>query len=110
MALWRGETDRYVFLGSEGEAFVVAETAVEFILVITMGYESIECADDLLISPKTQWDEGKSTPWPELAALQKWVRETFQVSYPIIGEDLGLGISLPDPFRQYLDQILESMP
>ena len=110
LAVWRGQPDRYVFLGSEGTAFIVAETAVDFILLITMGYFSIEMAEDLLVSPETQWREMYDDPWIAPTAVKSWVEETFSGQYPETGSTLRARVASPDPFRRYVDKLMVAIP
>lgn len=109
MALWRhsGAPDRFVFLGSEGEAFVLAEDVTDFITLITMGYTSIEGSDVLFASPEENWADFNDGPWPDAPALHTWARETFGINYPATGAALLPYAAEADPFATWVSHITE---
>lgn len=106
IALWRDPEGqmRYVFAGSEGAAFVIADTPLDFVRLITMGYESIETREALDEMPQTIWEEYNDAPWQEPVAARDWVRETFSATYPDTGAVLLPRQDGPDPFAVWVDQ------
>lgn len=83
LAVWKnGGRDRYVFLGSDGEAFQVTDDVSRFIVLLTMGYFSIEGRDTLSRSPQEDFSERNSHPWPKPVSAQSWVSENLDTSYP----------------------------
>ena len=66
LALWRNADGamKYVFAGSEGSAFVVAETGLDFVLLVTMGYQSIEDLSHLSRHPSEYWTTYNEGPRP----------------------------------------------
>lgn len=104
IALWKrsGAVDSFVFLGSEGEAFVVAEDPKQLIALITMGYTSIEGRDVLAASPKQVWKETHAGSWPEPIELMAWTAKNLGVSYPAIGQDILPYALSDDPFSKFV--------
>jgi len=96
IALWMPEQDirRYVFMGSEGEAFTLAEDPVSFIILLTMGYSNIEGRDSLQYSPDLQRDH------PGVIPVRDWVLRRLDVKYPTTAEEL-LPYFEVDPFTIY---------
>jgi hypothetical protein len=74
-ALWRTDTglDKFVALGSEGEAFLLAHSAVDFLRLSAVGYVSLE-------EIGTQPDEPDAVA--AVAEFRDWVAETFGVRVP----------------------------
>ena len=101
IALWRQNqaNDSYVFLGSEGEAFVLAEAAADLIVIITMGYESIEERSNLTLTPNEHWAQISEQTWPEPKDVKGWVSESFGVTYPPTGEAILPYSMADDPFE-----------
>ncbi len=89
LAVWKeGGQDRYVFLGSEGEAFQVTTDVRCFIMLITMGYFSIEDKRTFSLRPEENFVEYNSQPWPEPVLAQDRVRDTLGLSYPKRGSEI----------------------
>ncbi len=103
IALWRhaGAPDRFVFLGSEGEAFTVAERAEDLIAVVTMGYTSVEGRDDLLMTPEVNWDHQRDGDWPEPVDIMGWVSEHYGILYPATAGSLLPYAVGEDPFAAF---------
>ena len=110
IALWKGAdaVDRFVFLGSEGEAFVVAESPKQFIALITMGYVSIEGRDVLAASPEQVCREMNDTIWPEPIELKTWAVNQLGIFYPKRGEELLPYDPMDDPFQNFVTQVINS--
>lgn len=85
IALWRhaGAPDRFVFLGSEGEAFTVADTVEGLITILTMGYSAVEVRDDLTSSPEQLWEDLHDGAWPDMTEVKAWVSEHFEIRHPM---------------------------
>ncbi|MGR3513771.1 MAG: hypothetical protein ACU0GG_13490 [Paracoccaceae bacterium] len=104
IALWRhaGAPDRYVFLGSEGEAFTLAETPLDFITLLTMGYPWIEMRQDLTASPEQMWESTNDDPWPDLAPIKAWVTKHFGIQHPMTGSTILPYAMGDDPFASFV--------
>ncbi len=104
IALWRhpGAVDRYVFLGSEGEAFTVAERVEDLIVILTMGYTSIEGRDDLMVTPELNWEHQRDGDWPEPVDIMSWVSEHYGLLYPATGGSLLPYDHDGDPFAAFV--------
>ena len=102
-AVWKDEgKDCYVFLGSEGEAFQITDDVCQFIVLLTMGYFSIEGEGTLSLSPEANFAGYNSSPWPKPVSAQNWASDNLGVSYPKIAADIldtGDGV-----FRKFVDQ------
>ena len=104
LAVWRPDeaTSVFVFLGSEGEAFVVSETVESFIALLSMGYVQIEGRFDLSFSPEEQWQTLDAGPWPEPTRLKAWTAREFGILHPNSGEDLLPYPPGDDPFTEFV--------
>ena len=104
IALWRhkGAPDRYVFLGSEGEAFTLAETPRAFITLLTMGYPWIEMRQDLTAPPEQLWEDAHDLPWPGLVAVKDWASAQFDLKYPMTGSTILPYSATDDPFIAFV--------
>lgn len=109
IALWRqaDAADMFVFLGSEGESFVIAENAIDLIALISLGYESIEGRDVLAATPKTIWSEWNETPWVEPVALKSWVSETFGINHKAKGAAYLPFDEGADPFETFVAKVTQ---
>ncbi|MDO6728009.1 hypothetical protein Q4544_13790 [Cognatishimia sp. 1_MG-2023] len=102
-AVWKNDRkDRYVFLGSEGEAFQVADDVRHFIVLLTMGYFSIEGRDTVSLTPKEDFSGYNSQPWPKPILAQEWVSKNLEISYPVTAAEI-LDFD-NDPFPEFVDQ------
>lgn len=104
IALWRhaGAPDRFVFLGSEGEAFTVTERVEDLIAILTMGYTCFEGRDDLMMTPEVNWEAERDGDWPEPVAIMAWVAEHYGILYPATaGSFLPYGM-VEDPFVAFV--------
>ncbi|MBM7520109.1 hypothetical protein [Nocardioides nitrophenolicus] len=86
VALWLDDegTPRFVGLGSEGESYLLADSAVDFLRLVAIGYR--ELTDyDLGLPP------GDEEPVAALGPFRAWVESTFGVvvpsEWPAVGED-----------------------
>lgn len=84
-ALWLDDDRlRFVGLGSEGDAFVLADSAVDFLRLVAVGHAELT-PWELGLPPD---DEDSVTA---LAPFRSWVEETFDVlvpgEWPAVGED-----------------------
>lgn len=106
-ALWRDPQGamKYVFAGSEGEAFVVADTPLAFVQLLTMGYESVEYREALAEHPAELWSEYQDTPWPDTKAAKAWVKARFGVDAPHTGEELLPDTPHGDPFEKWVNEM-----
>lgn len=106
IALWRhgGAPDRYVFLGSEGEAFAVAERPDDLIAFLTLGFPAIERRDDLVARPEHVWEEMHDGAWPGVTGVKAWVKVHFWVQHPMTAEAILPYISGDDPFIAFVAQ------
>ncbi len=105
-ALWRhsGAPDRYVFLGSEGGAFTVAETPADLITLLTMGYPFIEGRHDLTASPEQVWEDRYDGDWPDPVIVKDWVRSQFGVQHPMTGSAILPYSADDDPFAAFVSE------
>ncbi len=105
-ALWMQGNDsvRYIFLGSEGEAFVVAEDTRNFIALLAMGYCSVEGRFSLELQPHVEWDAMFDTDWPKPDQLSQWVEDRFDLTLPAKGSDLLPTYAKGDPFEAFLEK------
>jgi hypothetical protein len=78
-ALWRSDDGRlrFVGLGSEGDAYLLAETAVDFLRLIAVGYRELTAPLGL---PDEDADDLECIE--ALADFRAWVEGTFNVSVP----------------------------
>ncbi|WP_322888837.1 MULTISPECIES: hypothetical protein [unclassified Yoonia] len=98
LAVWKNVgRDTYVFLGSEGETFTITDNVTDFIMLITMGYFSIEDRHTLTLTPQASFAETHAEAWPDPIEVKRHVATTLGVSYPATGDTLVLRQS-PDPF------------
>lgn len=106
IALWKktGCVDRFVFLGSEGDAFVLTDDPNQFVALITMGYDSIEGRNELVASPKRTWREGNDGAWPEPVETKAWAIKSLGVIYPQTGEEILPYALTDDPFAKFVDE------
>jgi hypothetical protein len=95
---------QYVFLGSEGDAFLLTDDPVAFVQIVTMGYYSIEERATLEATPERNWtDFNGPDPWPEPRAVKEWVEAEFAVRYPACGAALMAGAA-ENGFGAWLDR------
>ncbi|RZS44822.1 hypothetical protein EV193_101702 [Herbihabitans rhizosphaerae] len=85
-ALWLDDdgSTRVVGLGSEGEAFLLADSAVEFLTLVAIGYG--ELSPYVLGLPPDDADSVRA-----VGGFRTWVRDTFSVAvpdeWPAVGSD-----------------------
>lgn len=111
LAVWRSEglLDHYVFLGSEGEAFVVANNTKDFLCLLTMGYSEIENREDLEIEPdKNNWLINFETPCSNPMITRDWTEKTFSIQYPKTGIELMPKYDKEDPFIKFVEKQIKS--
>lgn len=103
--------ERFVFLGSEGECFTVANNVHDLIALITMGYDEIHGREELSLSPAETWLLGGiEEPWPgtgSLADLMQWARRDASIIYPTKGSVVLPFAPEDDPFTAYVGSILD---
>lgn len=107
-ALWfpdASENPFFVFLGSEGECFVAAETVNDFIALITMGYFSIEGKDILAMSAQEEWED---PDWIDPTEVKAWAKENVAASYPKNGLELLPHTEENDPFIRFIGEVMNS--
>ena len=103
IALWRhaGAPDRFVFLGSEGEAFTISESVNGLITLLTMGYPAIEARDDLTVTPEQVWEDLHDGPWPDMADVKAWVQAHFNIRHPMTAGSILPYTVTDDPFAVF---------
>ncbi len=85
-ALWRDDTDaiRFVGLGSDGDTFLLADSAVDFLRLVAIGYGEIT-AYHLGLPPEA------ADSVDAVEDFRTWVEETFGVDvpeeWPAVGDD-----------------------
>jgi hypothetical protein len=105
-AIWKnGEDATFVFLGSEGEAFKVTSNVHEFIVLITMGYFSLEDRHALASTPSDNYAECLDGKWPDPVDVKQHIQSTLGVTYPATGESL-IAIDEDDPFVEWVEYTL----
>jgi hypothetical protein len=93
--LWNDAgTARFVVLGSDGEAFLLADSAIDFLRLIAIGYDGIPYAD-LLTEPS---EDGESVA--ALAPFRAWVEAEFGVQVPEHWHTAD-----PDPFNTWISAL-----
>lgn len=94
-ALWLDDDHRlrFVGLGSEGDAFVLADSAVDFLRLVAVGHAELTTYE-LGLPPDDE------EPVAALAPFRAWVEQTFGVVVP--GEWPGVG---EDEFTDWVDQV-----
>ena len=114
IALWHtGDlaSDQFVFLGSEGECFTIANKIHDLIALVTMGYHEIFGRHTLSLSPKEGWElDGDEEPWSEpagLSNLMAWARREAGISYPTKGSDILPFTPEHDPFVAFVNSIVD---
>lgn len=106
IALWRDPTGamKYVFCGSEGDTFVVAENGLDFVRLLAMGYEGIEGRFSLEDHPRVYAQEYGDGEWPEPVVLKDWVCTTFNTEFPETGTALLPVYEGADPFATWVSE------
>lgn len=85
LAIWKnGENNSYVFLGSEGEAFTITKNVENFLVLLTMGYISIESRFSFSLSPA----ENCHSAWAEPTYVQNHLKKIYGVLYPETAAEL----------------------
>gem|GEM_PF-5558336 len=104
IALWRPAVGpaHFVFLGSEGEAFVVTDNVLALIAILTMGYTEIEGRFSLEATPAAGWAEVHDGTWPDPVEIKNWAERNLGVAYPDCGIDLLPFTKVPDPFQAFV--------
>lgn len=115
IALWPMDEqtgERFVFLGSEGECFTVADNIHDLIALITMGYDEIYGRAELSCSPKEAWLlGGNEEPWPgsaRLSDLMEWACRNAGIIYPATGSDVLPFTPEDDPFTAFVSSIVDA--
>jgi hypothetical protein len=107
-----GAGERFVFLGSEGECFTVADNCRDLIALLAMGYDDITGRWNLELTPQAAWGEpGEETPWttPEgFAELKEWSRSEAGVRVRAQGSELLPFAPEDDPFVAFVDAVVSS--
>lgn len=99
IAVWQGQGGpSWVFLGSEGACFTVAERVRDLILILTLGYAAIEGRDVLALTPEEDWAERSASAHPDPGDVRAWVTATFDARYPACAADLLPYPAENDPF------------
>ena len=99
-----GALDRYVFLGSEGEAFTVTKSIHDLIAIPTMGYPTIEERGDLSASPEYVRDEIHEGEWPEPVEVKAWVFAHLCLDHPMAAVGLPPHLTGAAPFKAFVAQ------
>lgn len=108
LAVWKnGEDTSFVFLGSEGEAFKVTSTVQNFILLITMGYFSLEDRHSMTSTPADNYGAYCEGKWPDPIGVKHHIKSTLNVTYPATGESLFENDE-DDPFEKWVEEVLRS--
>ncbi|MEM6388692.1 MAG: hypothetical protein AAF825_02520 [Pseudomonadota bacterium] len=101
-AVWKnGENTEFVFLGSEGEAFTVTGGVQEFIVLITMGYVSLEDRRSLMSTPSENYAEVFDDEWPDPVEVKRHIQSAFGIIYPVTGENYVTPVE-DDPFVKFV--------
>lgn len=108
-AVWKnGEYFEFVFLGSEGEAFKITSRVQEFIVLITMGYFSIEDRNSLASTPADNYAEFFDSEWPDPVEIKRHIQSKYGVSYPETGSGV-MAIDEDDPFQKWVEHTLSGL-
>lgn len=105
-AAWKhGDDTTFVFLGSEGEVFKITDNVTEFIVLITMGYFSLEDRNALSSTPFDNYSECCDGNWPDPVEVKQHIQSVFGIKYPDNGESLVATVE-NDPFVQWVEYTL----
>ena len=97
--LWRfDEGLRYVFAGSGGEAFVLADDPLDY----NVGYETIEMRGHLDDLPNVVCEDYHHGPWPDTVEVKNWVRAALGTDYPDTAAELMPKYTGDDPFAVWV--------
>lgn len=103
---------RFVFLGSEGEYFTIADNVHDLITLLTMGYYEIFGRETLSFSPKEAWEQDEEEePWSEpvgLSDLMMWAQREAGIVYPTKGSDMLPFTPEHDPFVAFVNSIVDA--
>lgn len=101
-ALWNDSgATRFVALGSDGEAFLLADSAVDFLRLIAIGYSEIPFPDCLAEPPGEEDADAVAAHAP----FRAWVEEEFGVEVPRHWRAVE-----PDPFDAWIDRVKGEAP
>lgn len=94
LLIWReSDEQRFVVLGSEGGGYLVAESALELLQLLAIGYSEL-----------TPHVLGETPDEPKaVSKFRKWVQKTYQVKVPSVWRSVG-----DDRFSAWLQRQLES--
>lgn len=107
-AVWKDGNDySFVFMGSEGEAFKVTNSVKDFIVLITMGYFSLEDRHTLKSTPSENYPEFFDGKWPDPVEIKQHIQSILGVTYPATGESL-IARDEDDPFVKFVEQTITS--
>lgn len=105
-AVWKNRgNSEFVFLGSEGDAFKITSSVQKFVVLITMGYFSVEDRHALMSTPADNYSEYLDGKWPEPTDIKRHIQNTLGVGYPATGESL-IDRDEEDPFAKWVNDIL----
>lgn len=95
-AIWiDGDRVRFVGLGSDGDTFLLAESAVDFLRLIAIGHHELNTWD--LESEPEEEDAVEAH-----AAFRQWVESEFDTTVPPVWSTAD-----PDPFEAWVGQMQE---
>ena len=107
-AVWKnGDNTEFVFLGSDGEAFKVTSSVQDFIVLITMGYSSLEDRHSFSSTPADQYAEIADDNWSDPIDVKQHVQSTLDVTYPATGDSL-IARDADDPFVKFVEGVFSS--
>lgn len=108
LGIWRRtKTDiSFVFMGSDGECFVVTDDVIDFIFFITSGYHQVEGKSDILKPTKSGYEKIIDSDWEGHNRLKSLIAERFNRSYPSENECVIEFHQSDDPFEKYIEYIV----
>lgn len=99
IAMWKQNEDapmRYVVMGSEGEAYTLANHPLGFLAILALGYEEISDRAFLEFRPGLMADH------PAVVSARGWLMKRFDIRFPVTAS-AGLPYKADeDPFTQYV--------
>ena len=98
IAMWQqpDEPLRYVLMGSEGEAYTLAEHPLAFLAILALGYEEIDARSFLEFRPGLMLDH------PAVVAARGWLVDRFDIKFPVTAAAALPYSSDNDPFTRHV--------
>ena len=83
----------------------MTESVQDFIVLITMGYYSIEDRLSLNSAPSENYAAYNDRTWPDPIEIKQHAQSMFGVTYPLMGEGIAAK-DVEDPFAKFVEESL----